>query len=165
MLLNDEERDIVVAHEWTIKSFCQKKRIDIEEYYDILAITLCEAVKKWNKKNKLSTLLFVAYENKFISECRKMTAKKRDIKKRISLCEKNIDVIDYSSDLEAKAISKELLEIVNKEPIVKLFIKGYTREAIANKLGVTRAMVSRAIEKTKMEVEDYYKERDRENFK
>lgn len=64
MALNKLQQDLVEQNHNLIYDFAKKKNLDIEDYYDILAIGLCKAASAYQKdKAEFSTFAFCCMNN------------------------------------------------------------------------------------------------------
>lgn len=162
--LTELEKKIVEDNVKLIYLFCNDKGLDISEYYDILAIELCKCAMVWDRKRKFSVLAYKAFRNAIYGQWRYKTSKKRDYRKKISMSSNNsdfeFDFIDSTVDLESDLIVKDLVNIINKNVIWKMYVQGYKRKEISNKLNIPVRTIGVEICKLKMEVEQYYKARD-----
>lgn len=169
--LNEEEKKIVEDNLKLIYSFCYSKGLDVDEYYDILAIELCKCAMVWDGKRKISMIAYKAFKNAVYGHWRYNTAKKRDWKRKVNLTyEKNdeqeeLNVIDYSVDVESIVVVKDLIKIVNSNDVWKLYVSGYKQREISKLLNMPASTVSFKINKLKLEVENYYTERNTKNSK
>ena len=67
----DQQRIVSENHN-LIYSLANKKNINLDEYYDVLAIGLCKAAMIYNEnKSKFSTLAFTCMLNEYRHELKK----------------------------------------------------------------------------------------------
>ena len=71
MKLNNEQRKLVEDNHKLIYFFASKNNIDVDEYYDILALALCQAAYHYDKtKGAFSTIAMKIMELKMLNEYR-----------------------------------------------------------------------------------------------
>lgn len=72
LILTNEQRDIVTKNHGLIYKFLSDNNLDVNEYYDLCAIGLCNAVKHYDgKKGRLSTLAYKCMNNEVTNVRRK----------------------------------------------------------------------------------------------
>lgn len=167
--LTEEEKKIVEDNEGLIYSFCYSNGLNINEYYDLLAIELCKCVMSWDKIRPISVFAYKCFKNAVYASWRYNKAQKRDCNRTVNLtCEYNDEqeelwVTDNSVDVESIVISKDLIKIINSKEIWQLYVSGYKRWEICKILNMPASTVSFNVNKLKMEVENYYNERNTKN--
>lgn len=168
--LTEEEKKIVEDNEKLIYSFCHSNGLNVNEYYDILAIELCNCVMKWDRKRSISVLLYRYFKNAVYSYWIYNNAKKRDWGKQFNFTYKDNDeqgefcVTDNSVDVESFVVAKDLIKIINSNDVWRLYVSGYKQWEISKLLNMSARTVSINVNKLKMEVENYYNEGNTENF-
>ena len=65
MVLTKDERNRVVENHNLIYAYCQKKNLDIGEWYGVLGETLCKCAKHYNESSgtKFSTFVYASFKN------------------------------------------------------------------------------------------------------
>jgi RNA polymerase sigma factor (sigma-70 family) len=149
--LTQEESKIVEDNHNLIYWVANKLNLDLEEWYGLLAIELCIAVKKHKpEKGSLS--------NYYLLRCRGLRYK--EIKKLQSLKNEHISInyiegmypcTDYGSIEENYEINEWLNN--DKYGILEMKADGYTQKEIAKELGVSQSYVSKVLKKIR---EEYY---------
>ena len=122
------------------------KGLDEDEYYGLIAESLCKSVMAWDKsKGKLSTLFYMIATNDLYQYWRKGKAKKRSHGGTVPLEDWNgisqddtLDDILFNETVE-EMLGSEHLEIIN------LRLKGYTQREISEILGVSQVTISRRL--------------------
>lgn len=167
MTLTETQQEFAEANHNLIHHFAFKNHLDIDEYYDILAIALCEAVCKFDKAKgyAFSTFAFSCMRNKTRNYLRN---EKRKIENN-----ENILSIDYTYqyDLEGQpttlenllqdrtvqiedsAVNKRLCEQFSKtlnqrhKKVFKYMIMGYNQREIAHHINLTYARVNQIVKR------------------
>ena len=71
MKLNDEQRKLVADNHKLIYFYAHKHNVDVDEYYDLLALALCQAAYNYDKtKGAFSTIAIRTMELKMLNEYR-----------------------------------------------------------------------------------------------
>ena len=151
MKLTSEQSLIVEQNHNLIYWYANMRHIDIQEWYDLLAIELCLAVQKFNpEKSSLSNYYKIRCDNLVAKEYTKSQYQK-------NAHNGHVEMEDHIN-MEAPDDLGELLDlnILFEGPfgeIIRLKADGYTQSEIAHMVGVTQSYVSKVITKVK---EDYY---------
>lgn len=122
------------------------KKLDIEEYYDLLAIELCRTVYSYiEEKGSLSNYFKMRADNLVNKEYAKTQLQKRLNNGHVPLTE----VYDYISNGDDIAECVELDDFIteDKSDILRMKLDGYTQSEIAGALGLTQSYVSRVLSK------------------
>lgn len=139
MKLNDEQRKIVTENHNLIYSFCIKRGLSIDEWYDFLAIVLCKAVINHNpEKSKLSTFVYACMNNAVNSELLKINKKAN-----IPICEIDNIFLENYDDVGINDVINKISK--TQKRIIKMKMLGYTQKEISNTLNISQAQVSRLI--------------------
>lgn len=136
-----------------IYGLAAKYKLNLDEWYDILAIELCNTVKSYDPhKSSLSTYYYLRGQGLISKEFRKRKALKRQ----------HIDITLYdnyhgqiSDDDMILDIDLKLWLEQNDCEILRLKIDGYTQMEIADKLQVSQAHVSRTLKKLQDSLKKY----------
>lgn len=163
-----EQQNIVSENHNLIYSLANKKKINLDECYDVLAIGLCKAAIAFDStKGKFSTLAYTVMLNEYNKELRKQQNKRvipqdkllsYDIP--ISLNDMDnqpvtfADVIpDENAQTEQEVIDKithqSLLNKVkpDEQRIFSLLMDGKNQSDIAKEIGVSRQRISAKIKR------------------
>lgn len=75
--LNAVQQQIVSDNHNLIYSFANRNGVNLDDYYDVLAIGLCKAAMIYDEtKGKFSTLAYTAMNNEYKQVLRKLTAQR-----------------------------------------------------------------------------------------
>lgn len=163
MKLTEEQCLIVEENHNLIYSYIHKNYLDLEEWYGLLAIELCKAVKVWDKeKGTLSTIFYYMCDNRVKHEYRRTQAKKRQHEGMLSLDYTYIDNSGNQKTLEELAqfgvepeyegemYNGELLEEMLQDEhgeIIRLSYLGYNQAEIGEMIDLSQSQVSRILKK------------------
>lgn len=152
MKLTEEQQRIVEENYKLIFWYANMKHLNLEEWYDLLAIELCYAVMKHKvEKGSLSTYFKLRADGLVYKESKKARTLKRTCTEVgfIENIHSNRETTDELLELE------EWVGVENKD-IIRMKYDGYTQTEIAREIGVSQSYVSKVLRKTK---EDYYSDR------
>lgn len=155
LFIKEEIKKMVEENHNLIYSYCYKNNLSIDDYYGVLAETLCRVCEKFNKdRGSLSTFIYKSFDNVIKNERRKVLSAKRN-----SVV---LDIDDFTNikadfNVERKCLFNELLEKFGNN-IVKLYIQGYTQKEIAEMLDLNVMQVSRSLAKFRISVKNYLRE-------
>ena len=146
--LTKEERDIVEVNHNLIYSFLHNRGLSEDEYYGLVAESLCKSVQLWDKeKGSLATLFYSVADRHLSNYWRRELAEKRqgDIID-IDICD--IEIQENKS-FEDKVINGIMLEDVfgQDAELIRLRIDGFTQNQIAEILEISQAEVSRRLQR------------------
>ncbi|HZJ99367.1 MAG TPA: sigma-70 family RNA polymerase sigma factor, partial [Tissierellaceae bacterium] len=131
-----------------IYSFIHRRGLDVDEYYGLVAESLCRAVMNWDEsKGALSTIFYTIATNDLYREWRKGLAGKRQ-HEGIYPLEEDWIVTDY--DLEDEVMMNGIMEeIENSEfgEVFELKLLGYNHSEIADMLDIHPITVGRQLKK------------------
>lgn len=168
MTLNDEQRKLVEDNHALIPWYIKRRNLDFDDWYDILALSLCKAAFYYDE-SKGSTF------SSFATRCMdcdvhiEMRCRSRRIESSediLSLdfeyCDDDGDCYDFSelipditSDTESYVISKITIDNLNKhldnrsKYIIGMLSAGRNQATIARNLGISRQRCSVLIGKLK----------------
>lgn len=147
MKLTLEQQKIVEDNHQLIFGFAAKHGLDLESYYDILAIALCKAVAIYKAdKGKLSTLVYRTMRNEVSQHIRKEKCMKRSPPDGV---QQYTDELMQVPDL-ALETKKLIMELDDKEQeIINAKIDGMTIKEICEVYKVNRSYVNRTLIKLK----------------
>ena len=151
--LTDKERQMVEDNEKLIYWYANKKNLDTDEWYGLLAIELCKTVRKYNPdRGSLSTYFKLRAD---IMVYRKMQEKYRsgelyDYEIDESQHEdESVEVFDkVDSDIALEDLM-ESLETDRDRIIIRMKLDGYTQKEIAEETGLTQQGVGWVLRKVK----------------
>lgn len=84
IILSDEQRKIAEENHNLIYSFARKKNLDIDEFYDLLAIGLCKAAYYFKpNKGKFSTIAYIRMQHEMYNYYNELNMEKRIPKDKI----------------------------------------------------------------------------------
>ena len=170
--LTPEQRKLAEKHHNFIFYYMKRKGLDQEEFYDILAITLCKAVRSYDPSEyAFATYCYRCFENALRMHI-------RDNKRRVqstpfSAFEIHNDSDDIDNVIEETAECEEALQsfdeletrmalegFVSRIPenlrqVLKLHLKEYTQQQIAEILGISQPQVSRTLARIRMLYKKY----------
>ena len=171
--LTTEQQKLVEQNHNLIYDFAKRKNLNIEEYYDILAIGLCKAAQIYNpEKGELSTIANTCMNNEMIVYYRDIN-KKGNVPEEIivsgnkEIGSNNIENItifdtisdDYniSDDVVNKVMCSSLIDsLTNKEKIVvECIMNGFTQKQISEKLNCSQQNVYHMILKIRKKCKKY----------
>lgn len=153
MELTKEEKEIIEKNHNLIYGVASKYKLDLEEWYGLLAIELCNAVKKHNpEKSELSTYYYIRVQGLISKEYRKKKAAKREHQNIVLIENCHGDV--GNSDFDKVTEIKLWIESQNND-VLNLKYQGYNQNEIAEKLGLTQSNVSRTLKKLRRDFEEY----------
>ena len=170
--LTPEQRKLAEKHHNFIFYFMKRKGLDQEEFYDILAIALCKAVRTYDP----SEYAFATYCYRCFENALRMYI--RDNKRRVQSapfsafeihddsgdidnvieetvsCEKAIQTFD---ELETYMAMEGFVSRIPEKlrQVLDLHIKEYTQQEIAEILGISQPQVSRSLAKIRMLYKKY----------
>lgn len=153
-----EQQQTVADNHNLIYGFIHKRNLDVEEWYDLLAIELCISVMKLDT-NKASLTTF------FYMRCESLLRKEYTKSKRQKNAHNgHVEILDHKhtsleDDVESLMDINELFDGEFGE-ILKLKADGFTQQEIANRLGVTQSYISKVINNIRKE---YYKNEQLQN--
>jgi len=152
-----EQSKMVEDNHDLIYWFCHKRNLIVDDWYDILAITLCEVVQKFDpERGALSTLVYKSFNNEVGQTRIKASRQKRiNLNKLVELDDSNLaDEVNFVELI----CNNDFLSRYKDNEILILKAKGYTQCEISEKLGVSQSYVSRSLAEIKKE---YMNETDR----
>lgn len=140
--LTDIERQMVEDNHNLIYWYANKKNLDLDEWYDLLAIELCKTVRKYNQdRGSLSTYFKLRAD---IMVYRKLQEKYRSGElydyeiDESQHCDEAVEVFDkVDSDIALESLL-DSLETDRDRLIIKMKLDGYTQKEIAEETGLTQ---------------------------
>lgn len=123
--------------------------LNLDDWYDLLAIELCYTVQKFNPdRGALSNYYKTRCESLVKKEYAKTQAQKNKHNGMVQLT----DIQQHTTydDVEEMVELEEIFSVENGE-ILRLKASGYTQSEIADRLGVTQSYISKILNKMKKE--------------
>ena len=156
MKLTEQQAKMVEDNHNLIYGYANKKGLDLDEWYGLLALELCKTVPKYNpKRSALSTYYYLRCDSLVKVEYDKTQAQMRSHNGIFEL-DDNL-LADDDDSTEERMLLKAMMKYGHEE-VIKLRYEGYTQSEIAEKLGVSQPYISAILD----EVYAKYKE-DRDN--
>lgn len=166
MKLNDEQRKLVEDNHNLIYFYARKHHIDLEEYYDVLAMALCYAAYHYDSsKGTFSTLAIRTMEMKMYNDYRSKNYDKRKISNDVVYYEENFlldDVLPPAEKTEHIAIRNvNYSNVINKinnlltpdeRVIVNYLIQGYNRNKISKLINRSHESVRKRVIRIKTKI-------------
>lgn len=152
-MLNKYQQQLVKDNHNLIYEYAYRHNLDIDEYYDLLAIGLCSAAKCYDStKSKFSTLASKCIEN-VLKDYYKQNKHNIPTISYDTYTDENDDLTLFDTISDEKNIEdfilsdmvvKNILSKLTKKEriIIKCLLKGMTHRQIALKLSCTRQNVS-----------------------
>lgn len=151
VMLNEEQEKLVEENHKLIYWYIKIRHLDIEEWYDLLAIELCHTIMKYDsEKGSISNYFKLRADGLVSKEYKKSQSQKR-ANETISYIE-NVHYVVHDTQMTEELELKEWMEINNKD-ILNLKSQGYTQSEIANQLNVSQSYISKILKKAR---KDYY---------
>lgn len=149
MILTNEQSEQVSNNHSLIYWIGNLKRLDLSDWYDLLAIELCYTIMKYDpNKGSLSNYYKMRVDNLVKKEYAKTKLQKNNSGRIYSLDE--ISVASTIDDLDMDMDMKDLLDN-DATDILRMRAMGYTQTDIAETLGVTQSYISKIIDKKRKE--------------
>lgn len=160
--LTEEQKRLVADNHNLIYGFANKKNLDVEEYYDVLAIGLCKAARIFDSSKgcQFSTVAYTCMNNEIKQVWRMETTSSRiptdcviSYNKRVRTSEDNesvelINVISQRLKSNFDTSRADISEFFNtlsetQKFVLNRVVVGYRENEIADYLGISQAQVSR----------------------
>lgn len=165
--LSKEQQDLVSNNHKLIFSYANKMNLDIDEYYDLLAIGLCKAAKAYDPSRgyAFSTYAYISMRNECYMYWRHISSKQQipedlvfsynnpfsDESERSDRIERLNDIFGTyqldSTEVELKEFIDSLK--ANERQIIFEKMYGYTQREIAMHIGKSQIAVSRMFNRIK----------------
>lgn len=169
-ILTEEQQKLVENNHNLIYYFCNKKNLDIEDFYDIFAESLCKAALHYNPQTNSSFSNYVIYiMKKDLADYYKFINRKQRNDENIKLISLDDNLydsdesvskllgVDYSADVESMIIEREIWRILTPKEanIVRLIDNGFSYEEICKTMNCTKSNISKIMNKVKKKVTRY----------
>lgn len=152
MQLTKEQSQVVADNHNLIFWYINMKHLDINEYYDLLAIELCNTAMKYNPdRGSFATYFKLRADGIIYKEYRKTQAQKR-LHIKVPLLD-NLHTLIDDGDITDSIELQELLDGEHGE-IVRLRIEGYSQTEIAEIMDTNQSKISKILKKLKGEYEE-----------
>jgi RNA polymerase sigma factor (sigma-70 family) len=145
-MLNEQQKQLVEENHNLIYGFAHRHNINLNEYYDVLAISLCKAGESFDdKKGKFSTYAYTIMWRDYLNEMEaKFTQKRNGLE-----CEFTEETTQSkNNDLDTDILILDYLNEREKK-VLLLRGKGYTIEEVGRILGIHKSYVSKILSKTR----------------
>lgn len=150
-MLTKEQKDMVEQNHDLIYWYLNLRRLDVEKYYDLLAIELCLAVMDYNPtKSSFSHYFKVRCDNTVRKEWRKEKALKKSHNGILPLEEAYL-ICDHS-DLFGGVEHEELLN--DPTGVAQLRSQGFSQQEVADILGISQSRVNAILGRLKRGIEN-----------
>lgn len=137
-MLTLEQQKLVEDNHNLIYWFVNKKNLDIEEYYDLFAISLCETALRFNPtKGKFSTLAIYMFNNVYVQQIRESNQLKKVPKQNMVTLE-SYDVLHMSKDVDSDLEVQMFLNKFEDDELLNYLVKGYNITEIAKIKGCSK---------------------------
>lgn len=161
MALTDEQKALVTENHQLIYGFLSKNGLEIEDFYDLAAIGLCNAAINYRETDELfSTYAYICMKNVILNEIRRLNGVKKVPESMISSynvpipgCEDDeieiLDTFKSSFNVEKYVLDRIILKKLMKELSGKhkntliLSLKGYNNSEIGDILGCSPSYICR----------------------
>lgn len=151
--LTDKERQMVEDNEKLIYWYANKKNLDLDEWYGLLAIELCKTVRKYNPdRGSLSTYFKLRAD---IMVYRKMQEKYRSgelYDYEIDESQHEDESVEVFDKVDSDIALEDLLESLETDRgriIIRMKLDGYTQKEIAEETGLTQQGVGWVLRKVR----------------
>lgn len=151
--LTDKERQMVEDNEKLIYWYANKKNLDTDEWYGLLAIELCKTVRKYNPdRGSLSTYFKLRAD---IMVYRKMQEKYRSgelYDYEIDESQHEDESVEVFDKVDSDIALEDLLESLETDRdriIIRMKLDGYTQKEIAEETGLTQQGVGWVLRKVR----------------
>jgi len=157
--LTDEQRKLVADNHNLIYGYVRKRKVSIDEYYDLLAVALCKAARSYNSKNvKFSTFAFKCMDNelfKYLDSINKKSsipyglivsydATIQDVCGNENNFYEILSDNNSYNDMMYVVMSSEFKRTLTERElfVVEMLEEGFTHSEIAKKIGCNRSNVT-----------------------
>ena len=148
MKLTVEQSDAVAENHNLIYWYINRNSLELSEYYDLLAIELCNTIVHYDStKGSLANYFKLRADGIIYKEYRKTQAQKR-MHIGVPLLD-NLHTISGTSQLDLVELD-EWMDCEDGE-ILRMKADGYSQTEIADKLGVSQSYVSKILKRLKKE--------------
>lgn len=172
--LTKQQQKLVEENHNLIYSFANKKNLNIDEYYDILAIELCRAAKIFDEnKGNFSTVAYSCMMNELYNRWKYLKTKRvvpSDMIVSYDASRTREDFVDLGNYLdvfsdnnstedivESNIMKIEFLNLLDEtdQIVFGYIINGATYDYISKKLGCTRSRIGQRVQRIRKQCADY----------
>ena len=162
--MTEEQKKLTEENHNLIYFVLHKHNLPIDEYYDILAISLCKSCIHYDaNKSKFATFAVHNMEQDLKIEFRRKNTIKRSKFTTISyntpipgleglefkdILQSSNDILDYLILVDFQKFTEREMELL------KLIIQGYNQKEIADFMNISQPQVSRLTNKLRRKIED-----------
>lgn len=173
MKMSEKARKLAEDNHNLIYSFIRKHKLNIDEWYGVLAESLCISATKFDESKgaAFSTYAYFLFEKKFAQCCRAKYNTKKTIPDNKLLSgdyeydngkDKStlFDAIEDKRCIETETLNRSettryVMSLKEIDKIIFFMMRdGYKQEVIAEKVGITQSYVSRKQKKMRKELEE-----------
>jgi RNA polymerase sigma factor (sigma-70 family) len=176
--LTKQQQELVEKNHNLIYGFANKNKLNIDEYYGILAIGLCKAAKSYEEsKGEFSTFAYNCMKNELYKYWNSLRSKRiipnemiysydalrtsedSDVKDNYVNVIADNNLIDYI--IESDILKNELFDLLSEKDkiVADLLINGMIYEDIAAQMNCTRQMVGYRVKRIRKKCADYLSKR------
>lgn len=158
MKLTEEQALVVEKNHSLIYWYAHMNHLDLENWYDILALELCYTVLKYEEeKGSLATYYKVRCDGIVRKEYRKSQAQKRLHESVLYIEEEHKNEIDDNiDDIISEMEYRDFIDSDDSN-ILRLKQNGYNQNEIATMLNVSQSFVSQRLKKLRKEFKSVYR--------
>lgn len=141
--MTEQQKKLVEENEKLIYSFAHMYKLNVDDWYGILAIVLCNASFIYDdSKGKFSTLFYCLARQRFLNEIQTNSRFKRNHGQRVPFYE--ADVMCTDRRFEERELLQSYKEVLTEEEfgIIMLKYEGYTQSEIAIMMNTTQSNIS-----------------------
>lgn len=156
-VLTDKYIKLIDENHNLIYSYIAKYNLDLDEYYGILALAMCEATPKYDETRgvKYSTFCFRVFSNTVGQHKRSSSFKRVIPQDKYYYMDDDDSFLELSDNsmVEDDILVEDIVTAINNNSILKLYVDGYTPKEIAEKTGYSYQVVIKKLRKAKLEIE------------
>lgn len=158
MKLTEEQRVFAEENHNLIYSFANSMNLNLDEYYDVLAIGFCKSITSYNStRGKFSTYSYICMRNELFQVYRKenkyLTDLPLDREYQSNHMKENEELqLDIINAANIKSLINTATDL--EKEIVRLRLLGMSQAKISKHLGMSQSQVSRAINKLKFKYDE-----------
>ena len=179
--LTKQQQELVENNHNLIYGFAKSRKLNIEEYYDLLAIGLCISAKSYDEsKGKFSTYAYRVMDNEFYKHLKHVN-RQSNIPDKMIMSYDSVCINNYSNDSEngkkldnlyylkderytndivvGNMMSEVLINMLNgkEKTIAKYLFIGLKHAEIAEIMNCSRQNITTAVQKIRNKWQSYLK--------
>ena len=152
--LTEEESVLVAENHNLIYWIAHFKGLNLDEWYDLLAIELCATIRHYNpSRGSLSNYYKMRVEGLMSKEYRRSTRQKRIPMEQMYDMELQSD--DASTDDYELSDLLDWIDNSEYKQVIKLKAMGYTQKEIGDEIGFSQTYISFILKEVRKQYEDY----------